>query len=243
MKARILVRGLVFMATLAVLGFVLRELAPGSLLDTAWIDADVRGKGFAGEALFVAAGVVLTGVGLPRQMVAFLGGYAFGFLGGTGLALLATVGGCIVSFSYARFLGRDLVAGRFSERVGKVDAFLRDNPFSMTLLIRFLPLGSNLLTNLAAGVSSVGAVAFVSGSAVGYVPQTVIFALVGSGISVEPTLRIGLSAILFVAAGGLGVTLYRRYRHGHTLDDAMERQLGTAGDVAAGDVAADEPRS
>ena len=46
MKARILVRGLVFMATLAVLGFVLRELAPGSLLDTAWIDADVRGKGF-----------------------------------------------------------------------------------------------------------------------------------------------------------------------------------------------------
>jgi uncharacterized membrane protein YdjX (TVP38/TMEM64 family) len=68
------------------------------------------------------------------------------------------------------------------------------------------------VTNLAAGVSSVAALPFIAGSAAGYVPQTVIFALVGTGVQVDPVLRIGLSVVLFVASAGLGLYLYRRVR-------------------------------
>ena len=89
----------------------------------------------------------------------------------------------------------------------------------MTLLIRFLPAGSNLLTNLAAGVSKVGAMPFILGSAIGYIPQTAVFALVGSGIGVDHFWRFSLSVLLFLICGGLGIHLYRRYRHGKSLHD------------------------
>lgn len=223
MNLRVVLRGLVVFGSFVALGVILKVTGLGSMLDEHWIETSVRGQGLTGELLFLGAGALATAVGLPRQGVAFLGGYAFGFALGTALSVLAAALGCVLTFTYARALGRDLVASRFPARVQKIDGFLSDNPFTMTLLIRFLPLGSNLLTNLAAGVSSVSAVAFVSGSAIGYIPQQAIFALVGSGVTLDPAFRIGLSALLFVASGALGVYLYRRYRHGKTLDEEIDR--------------------
>jgi len=175
-----------------------------------------------------ASGAVSTGLGLPRQLIAFLGGYAFGFAEGTALALAATVFGCIAAFTYARLLGRDFVAARFPNRVRKIDDFLKGNPFSMTLLIRLLPAGSNFVTNLAAGVSGVGGTAFILGSAIGYIPQTAVFTLIGSGIAIDTTLRVGISVVLFVISGIIGVHLYRKHRHGKSFDETIERQLGEA---------------
>jgi len=170
----------------------------------------------------------LTAIGLPRQLVAFLGGYGFGFVWGTALATASAATGCIIAFFYARLMGRDLVKHRFQDRIKHVDDFLHDNPFTMTLLIRFLPLGSNLLTNLAAGVSSVRPLPFIAGSALGYVPQMLIFALAGSGVTLDPVFRISVSAVLFVLSGVIGIHLYRKYRHGKTLDDTLEHDLGDA---------------
>ena len=64
------------------------------------------------------------------------------------------------------------------------------------------------------------------GSLIGYLPQTVVFALVGSGIGMEPIFRISLGVILFIFSGVLGVYLFRRYRQGMVFDDDVERTLG-----------------
>jgi uncharacterized membrane protein YdjX (TVP38/TMEM64 family) len=218
MSAKGILRGLIFLASLVAIGFLIRAMQLDSFLDKAWIDSEIRGRGITGEVLLVATGAVFVAVGLPRQIISFLAGYGFGFVTGLGLGLAATTLGCIISFFYARFLGRDVIQRRFPGRVRRIDDFLADNPFTMTLLIRFLPAGSNLVTNLVAGVSKVGWVPFVAGSAVGYIPQTAVFALVGSGIGVDPVWRIGLSVVLFVVCGGLGIHLYRRYRHGKSLE-------------------------
>ena len=233
MSAKILIRGLVLFVSLVVLGVLFKTTEIGNLFDQAWIDTYVRGQGVQGLALFLALGWALTSVGLPRQLVAFLGGYAFGFALGPGLALAATTLGCITAFLFARLLGRDMVARRFSDRIRRIDGFLSDNPLAMTLLIRFLPLGSNFATNLAAGVSGVRAVPFFTGSAIGYVPQMVVFALLGSGISLDPEFRITLSAVLFVVSGLLGIHLYRRYRHGKTFDEKVEKQFGGNGNAGS----------
>ena len=225
MNAGILIRGLALFVSLVLLGVLLKTTEIGNLFNEAWIDNVVRSQGLKGVLIFVAAGWGVTSIGLPRQLVAFLGGYAFGFVYGTGLALAATTLGCITAFLFARIVARDWVAGKISDRIRRIDDFLSDNPFSMTLLIRFLPLGSNFLTNLAAGVSNVSAVPFVAGSALGYIPQMLVFALVGSGIGLDPELRISLSAVLFVLSAIIGVALYRKYRHGKTFDDEVERQL------------------
>lgn len=231
MNPKIILRGLAVLLSLVAVGFLVNQTHLGEMLNQGWIDREVRGQGVSGELLFLAIGTLFTAVGLPRQVIAFMGGYAFGFLYGTLLGLLAAELGCAVSFYYARLLGRGLIAKRLSGKIAHVDNFVRDYPFTMTLLIRLLPVGSNIATNLAAGVSSVAATPFLLGSAAGYLPQTAIFALVGSGVNVDPTWRIGLGVLLFVGSGVLGVYLFRRLRHGRHYDEDLERELGETPDA------------
>lgn len=214
------IRGLLLILILALVGYYLDSIS--GLLDKSWIDTQVRGRGIGGELLFIGVGTIITAVGLPRQMVSFLGGYAFGFVAGSLLSLAATTLGCLTAFYYARLLGHDLLKSRYPDRIRRIDNFIHDNPFTMTLLIRLLPVGSNVFTNLAAGVSSAGAASFLSGSAVGYVPQTVIFALIGSGSRIDPQWRIVLGIILFIVSSVLGFALYRRYRREKNIDESLE---------------------
>ncbi|MFZ5485028.1 MAG: TVP38/TMEM64 family protein [Pseudomonadota bacterium] len=225
MPLKLILRGLAVLLSLAAIGLLVRHSGLGDLLDQGWIDREVRGQGLRGELLFLGVGTLATAVGFPRQIIAFMAGYGFGFLEGTALGVLATLLGCAATFFYARLFGRGLLADRLRGRVAKVDAFVRDNPFTMTLLIRLLPVGSNVATNLAAGLSSVAVSPFLLGSGLGFVPQTAVFALVGSGISVDPVWRIGLGVTLFVISGAIGMWLYRRLRHGKVYDEAIERKL------------------
>ena len=212
---RTILRGLIVIAVLVAVGFVLKRWGiGGGILNEAWIDANIRENGTTGGLLFLAIGGAFTAVGFPRQAVSFLAGFAFGLLAGTLLALSATTIGCVLTFSFSRFLARQWIATRFGVRIARANEFFRANTFAATLLIRFLPLGSNFVTNLVAGVSRATAAAFVGGSALGYIPQTFIFALLGSGISLEPGLRISLSVVLFLLSAALGVHLFRRYRQG-----------------------------
>ncbi len=227
---RLLLKGAVLMLTLAAIGWAVKASGLHGILDEHWIDEEVRGQGLYGEALFVGMGLLALALGFPRQMVAFLGGYAFGFWIGSGLAVLATVLACVVNFFYARLFGRELVMARFAHRIAKVDHFLKGHPFSMTLLIRFLPVGNNLLTNLVAGVSSVPAFAFIAGSALGYLPQTVVFALWGSGIKVDSLAQIAISAVLFLVSGGLGVYLFQKVRRDRRMAEDLDGIGGTPGD-------------
>lgn len=233
-SGRLVLRSAALFLSLVLVGAALHVSGLAGMLDEKWIDAYVRGQGLRGEALFVAAGAMFVAVGLPRQVVAFLAGYAFGFAIGSALALLAAALGCVAAFAYARLFGRELVAARFPARVRRIDDFLAEHPFTMTLLIRFLPIGSNLITNLAAGVSRVPFAPFVAGSAVGYIPQTVVFALVGSGVAVDLASRVILGAVLFAASGVLGVYLYRRHHGTKTLGDELERDLDPDSADAAG---------
>jgi len=225
LNPRALARGLVLIATLAAVGFLIEGLGLKDALDTHWVDTEVRGKGLAGDALFVLVGSIFIGIGLPRQALCFLAGYAFGFMEGLAWSSLASLLGCVGAYFYAHFMGRDLLSHRFPEKIARIDSFLAGNTFGMSLLIRLLPVGSNLISNLAAGVAGVTPMPFFLGSFLGYLPQSIVFALLGSGIQVDPVFRIGSSVVLFVASGVLGVWLFRRYRHGRHLDAATEAVL------------------
>jgi len=225
LNIHVLIKGFLTIASLVLIGYLIDATQLGDILSVEWVDAEVRNKGLAGELLFISVGTVATALGLPRQLIAFLGGYAFGFLAGVALAVLATVFGCIAAFYYARLLGRGIVTRHFPDRIRRIDGFISENTMGMTLLIRLLPVGSNLATNLAAGVSSVRGMPFFSGSAIGYIPQNAVFALIGSGIQLDPLLRIGLGVALFICSGLLGIYLYRKYRHGKSLGEDIDTQL------------------
>jgi uncharacterized membrane protein YdjX (TVP38/TMEM64 family) len=212
MRDQVLLRGLLGIGLLVLSGFTLQTLQTGVLLDAAWIDAEVRGQGLRGEWLFLLAATLFTALGLPRQVVGFLAGYTFGLALGGLLALVASLGGALLAFYTARWLGRDLVRRWLSGRVHSLDGFVGSHPLRTILILRLLPVGSNLATNLAAGLSRMGAAPFAAGSALGYLPQTLVFALIGSGIAVEPLWRIGGGTLLFLLSGLLGLSLWQRYR-------------------------------
>ena len=228
-QPRIFLKGLVLILTLSGIAWLIEATPVHSLLDRTWVEHQVLGRGINGELLFLGTGALAVALGMPRQAVSFLSGYAFGVGWGTVLGVIATTAGCLVNFYYARWIGRDLVSGRFRERMRRIEDFIHDNTFNMTLLIRLLPAGSNLVTNLAAGVSGVRATPFVLASVLGYIPQTLVFALVGSGVSLDPLYRVGLGVAIFLVSGLLGIRLYRQFRHGRHLDAQLEEKLGVDG--------------
>ncbi|MDH5287959.1 MAG: VTT domain-containing protein, partial [Betaproteobacteria bacterium] len=203
------------------------------MLSERWVDDEVAGHGWRGYAAFIAVGTLATALGFPRQVIAFLGGYAFGVLLGTELALAGTVIGCAATFVFARVVVGPSLRERLARRVGRLDEFLGAAPFQMSLVIRLLPVGSNVLTNVFAGIARVRFAPFASGSAVGYLPQTVAFALAGSGVQLGRLLNVGLAGILLVVSALLGIRLYRQHRHGAALEAEIDNSLGDGRDTGS----------
>lgn len=211
-KRRSLLKALVFAVSALGLLLVVRLTPLAQLLDPQWVDAHIKAFGHFGAAVFVLLAGVLTAVGAPRQLLAFLGGYAYGFFWGFLLSLLGMSLGCLLSFSYARLMGRGFVQRRLGRRLRRLDDVLSQSPLSTTLMLRFLPFTNNLVTNLAAGVSNVGLGWFLLGSALGYMPQTVLFALLGTGIKVGQVWQVVLSIALFAASLVLAYVMLRKHR-------------------------------
>jgi uncharacterized membrane protein YdjX (TVP38/TMEM64 family) len=208
-------------AGLLAAGVVLREA--GGVPGTAWVDASIRDEGLWGELVFVLVGAALTALGVPRQSVVFLAGYAFGAAIGIALGLLAQLLGCAASYGFARALGRDWaerrMAGRFGPKLRPLRDALTASPFGATLALRLLPVGNNLALNLLAGMAGLSLLPFLAGSALGYLPQTVVFALLGKGIRVEGAWQLGLAGGLLAISVGIGLWLLRRHRAGRALEE------------------------
>lgn len=215
-------RGLVLIASLVAVGYLLNLSDFGTAFDRDWMDREVLKRGASGIVLFVAIAGLFIAVGLPRQIFCFLGGYAYGFAWGTAFALAATTLGCVVTFYYARVLGRDALRRRFGARLQRFDHFLERHPFSATLVVRLIPITNNLVVNLMAGVSSVPALPYVVSSALGFIPQTLVFVLLGTGVHVDAGLQILLAVLLFLASAAVGLAIYRRYRDVPALDVVVE---------------------
>ncbi|WP_439580365.1 TVP38/TMEM64 family protein [Elioraea sp.] len=215
-----LLRLVVLAAGLVAGGLMLREV--GLTPDAGWVEHWVRGRGLLGDLVFIAIGAAATAAGVPRQGVAFLGGYAFGALEGTIVALAAQVVGCALSYGWARLVGRGWaerrLAGRFGHRLRPLRDALAGSPFGATLALRLLPVGNNLALNLLAGMAAISPLPFLAGSALGYVPQTLVFALLGKGVRVDGAWQLALAVALFVVSAAIGLALLRRHRAGRAME-------------------------
>ena len=183
-----------------------------------WMDHRVVDRGGLGVAVFVGVSALLTAVGVSRQLFAYVGGYAFGAILGTALTLSAEMIGVAASFACARYLAGDFVVRRHHRRLRKINALLEESPFQMTLIVRLLPISNNLIVNLAAGVSRIRFAPFMWASLIGHFPQTLVFALLGAGLSAGGAGRGVLAVVLFVVSSLLALRLYRVQRASTRLD-------------------------
>jgi uncharacterized membrane protein YdjX (TVP38/TMEM64 family) len=166
-----------------------------------------------GVAAFGLAATVACAVGMPRQAVCFAAGLAFGAAGGTAVAEMATVAACVADFGWSRLVARDWarrrVLGRY-RRLAELDRLLAAQPFTAVLTLRLLPVGNSLMLSLLAGLSGARLLPFTLATALGALPQTVVFALLGSGIAVGHLARVVLAAALFALSAVVGLMLMRR---------------------------------
>lgn len=205
-------RGFGLVLVCIIISILVSKLGLFSEFNQTWIDRDIRNSGWQGALYFATIGVLMTACGAPRQLLAFLGGYAFGVSIGFVYSTLATVVGCIVSFYVSKLLIRPIIRKKFNHQAIHIDRFLINGATRKTIIIRLLPVGSNVLTNLIAGATSVKPHAFFIGSAIGYMPQMLVFALLGKGLLIGSEWKIATSLVLLLVSSFLSVSLYNKYR-------------------------------
>lgn len=210
-----LLRPALLLSGLLAVGLALRLLPTDGVAGLLRAMVDPADHGWAiSAALVVAAGAGFCAIGVPRQVIAYAAGFAFGTAWGSILAVVAALFGCAADFWWARLVARGWAqreaARRLGGRLARLDRFVGANPFLSTLMLRLLPVGNNLALNLLTGVSTVAAAPFFAASAVGYLPQTIIFALIGSGARLDRPTQIGIGVALFLVSGLAGLVLMRR---------------------------------
>ncbi len=194
---------MLLLAGLLATGFAWRLLPQGSAVLGRLAQA-------GGGGVFIIVSGLAAAIGVPRQAVAFAAGFGFGAWRGLAVAMAAQMLGCAVDFFWARALaGPDLRRRIITGRGQRVTKRLLAAPFRATLMLRLLPIGNNLALTVAAGTAGLAAMPFLAASLLGYLPQTVIFVLLGGGVALGLWLRLGLGLGLFAAAAGLGLALWR----------------------------------
>lgn len=208
---RMLVRPVLLLAVFAVLAVAVSRM-PG--LRHMLAAGPALHSGVRGVVLFVAVASLSCAVGLPRQMVCFAAGAAYGIGVGCVLATLATVAGALCGYGWGRWAGgARRMPARLDAVMARLDALVGREPFAAVLMLRLMPVGSALLLSLASGMLGVRVMPFMFATLLGSLPQTVVFVLVGAGTRLDGGLRIGIASVLFGLSALVGLWLMRRMRN------------------------------
>jgi len=153
-------------------------LAGGPSVDE--LKRTVRQAGLLAPLVFVGVYSGWTVLLLPGVVPTLAGGALFGFALGSLLALVGATAGATAAFLVARRVGRTGVRDLAGPRGARLEEWLDRHGFVALLYARLVPVVPFNVLNYAAGVAGVGARAYVSATAVGIVPGTLVYAALGS---------------------------------------------------------------
>jgi dihydrolipoamide dehydrogenase len=156
--------------------------------------------------IFFALYVAVTGLSLPgAALLTLIAGAIFGLLWGTLIVSFASTLGATLAFLVARFLLRDWVQSRFSEKLKAVNrGVAKDGPFYLFTL-RLVPLFPFFVINLVMGLSPIRATTFYWVSQIGMLPGTLVYVNAGTQIASIDSLNGILSPTLLASFALLGV--------------------------------------
>lgn len=143
--------------------------------------------------------VVLTLLPVPKNLLAGIAGALFGVAGGVVLGWVGAMLSAVVAFALARRLGQSAVAGLSGRRVVRVQRLLREQGLLTMLVARLTPFVPFTVVNYAAGVGPTSRRDYLVGTAVGILPGTVAYVVVGASAGRDTT--------TIALAGGAGVVL------------------------------------
>lgn len=167
-------------------------------------------------ALIYVAAVALSFPGASILTVA--GGFMFGSVAGTALALVAATIGATLIFLIARTSLGDFLAARAGPHMQKLRKGFQEEGFSYLLFLRLVPLFPFWLVNLAAALFGVRLLPYVAATAIGIIPGTFVLSYFGAGLgaaleSEGPPFSTGLFVgLILLGIMALVPALFRRWR-------------------------------
>ncbi|WP_299495622.1 VTT domain-containing protein [uncultured Shewanella sp.] len=184
----------------AVVGLLLSDVIEPILIhlsDKNWIALYLQQEGITGYAFLFFATFMFVFIGGPRQINGLLYGYLLGAFNGMLFAVVVSLVAASMNYWLAHYLFSHWLRTHFTHKIYTFQLFCQRKPFYKILLLRLFPVGSNLLTNVFCGGIGIKYFPFISASAVGYIPQTLIFSLIGAGINTLNNQLVYLSLVLF----------------------------------------------
>lgn len=158
--------------------------------------------------VFAVTGIVYTALGGPRQMLAFGCGYLMGGLPGALLSTALTGFGALLVIYCVRHIGMEWMRKRHGERVDFIRRLLAEDTWLWICMVRLMPVGSNLATNIAVALAMLSTPAVFWGSLLGYLPQMLLFSFAGAGLALQDEQQIWISLLMLVLSTVLVLYLY-----------------------------------
>lgn len=205
-------KGASFLVVCAFALILLDYLNPDTETLSTFMDMYIRQYGVVGMVVFLFLCTLLSSFFVPRQVLSAVGGYVYGTCLGTFIVTIGVSLGCFLTFLYSRFLLQEFVQKKGAHRVAWLEHLFSKHPFGMAMSLRFIPVGSNVFLNMLAGVTKMPVMAFTLGSAIGYIPQNLVTALLGSGLRADPWVKSSLAGLIYVLGIIVGIWLFRKYR-------------------------------
>ncbi|TCP29933.1 putative membrane protein YdjX (TVP38/TMEM64 family) [Scopulibacillus darangshiensis] len=134
----------------------------------------------------------------PASVLSIVGGLAFGTLWGTVFTVIGATGGAILSFLFARRLGKNIIGRDWKGKARKLQKQLEKNGFFYVLSVRLIPLFNFDLISYSAGISNIRFSAFLMGTIIGILPGTFAYNFLGNGIG-SGSLKVLIISILVFA--------------------------------------------
>lgn len=163
--------------------------------------------------IYIAIYVLATVLILPSTALNLTAGAVFGLWWGTLWTSIAALIAAVVSFSFTRTVGRDVVAVKLGRNFREMDDRLQQGGIFYMFALRLLPIIPYGLVNLTAGLTSIKFRDYFLGTLLGTVPGILPFVMLGSfGLRAIQTGEILplLGALSLIALLVAGATWYKR---------------------------------
>ncbi len=118
--------------------------------------------------------------GIPLGIIlSMAAGYFFGSIQGTIYAVMGSTLGASAAFLAVRHAFYHIFEVKYGEKLIKVRERIKKRGASYILAMHFMPATPFFLINIFAGLSSISLATFASATAVGLIPGTLVYAIIG----------------------------------------------------------------
>jgi len=173
------------LAAIVLAGLIAWALGAGDALSlealTRW-RAAIAAEPILAPLIYILAHIVIAGWLPPGSILMVMGaGFLFGPVQGVWIAYLGNLLGAFPPYIAARRGLGEAVAERAGPKLTRARAAIQDHAFKAVLGLRVIPALPYFFLNLAAGLAGARLRPYAAATAIGLIPPTLVFALIGAG--------------------------------------------------------------